>query len=79
MMYLVRIFGLGLLVLWLPLSIVWVVLFAYVFLYGPLVPLVLAVLLDWYFVASIPYLTIYTLCAIVCVPFVQSRLVFYTR
>lgn len=79
MMIVLRTFVLLLLLLWLPLSVAWVPLWAYTFYFGPFAPMVLAILLDWYYVATIPYLSLCALITIVTVPFVRSRVMFYTR
>ncbi len=53
-------------------------LWAYMFWFGPVVPVGLAILIDWYYLAPVPYLTLAALVAVVTIPFVQRRLVFYT-
>lgn len=78
MIVIAYIFGLSLLLLWLPLTLAWIPMMVYTLYVGRIAPVVIAVLFDWYYVASVPYLTLCALCIAIIVPFVRSRLMFYT-
>jgi hypothetical protein len=79
MILLVRIGLLALTLLWIPVVFAVVPLWLYTFRFGPAGPVGLAILIDWYYLATVPYLTLAVLFAVVTVPFVQRRLMFYTR
>jgi hypothetical protein len=74
----VRIIGLALLLLWLPLMVAWIPMALYAFFYGRVVPVVLVMLIDWYLLASVPYLTLCALAIVVLVPLVRTRTMLYT-
>jgi hypothetical protein len=78
MMTVIRIVLLALCVLWLPLGVVWVPIVMYTMVYGWIAPITLAILIDWYYVAPVPYTVLFAAAAALVVPFVQSRTMFYT-